>query len=68
MAKKEWYICRGDGRMKEYIEPLWCEDCAYFKCYGMDGEGECKAEHPREDVWYGRPACASFKAKESNNG
>lgn len=20
MAKKEWYICRGDGRMKEYIE------------------------------------------------
>ena len=54
--------------MEEYIKPLWCEDCAYFKCYGMDGEGECKAEHPREDVWYGRPACASFKAKESNNG
>lgn len=33
--------------MEEYIKPLWCEDCAYFKCYGMDGEGECKAE-PRQ--------------------
>ena len=54
--------------MAEYIEPLWCEDCAFFKNFSPDGEGECKAEHPREDVWYGHHACASFKAKENNNG
>ena len=49
---------------ENYTDPLWCEDCRYFLCYGPDGEGECKADNPRSDVWYGRLACAGFKPKE----
>lgn len=52
---------------ENYIDPLWCEDCRYFHAYGMDGEGECKADNPRSDIWYGRLACAGFKPKEKRN-
>lgn len=48
----------------KYGDPLWCEDCELFEGNGLDGEGECKAIHPHNDVWYAHPACADFKPKE----
>lgn len=47
--------------MDNHCDPLWCEDCEYFKSFGMDGEGECSKGE--EDVWYGKPVCAAFKKK-----
>lgn len=49
--------------MAEHIEPLWCEDCIFFKCYGTDGEGECEVR-TSEDVWYAHPICSYFKEKK----
>ena len=55
--------------MAKYIEPLWCEDCAYFQTLGMDGEGKCNAPKPKYDVWYGRPACAAIvELREGERG
>lgn len=42
---------------------LCCEDCAKFEPIGMDGEGVCGADSPRQNVWYGYPACAAFLEK-----
>lgn len=51
-------------RMNGYGEPLWCEDCRYFRPIDMGGEGECDHKNPRSDVWYGRFACSGFEPKE----
>ena len=53
--------------MAEYIEHLWCEDCRFFNCLGMDGEGECEVR-ANENVWYAHPICSDFKAKKTIDG
>lgn len=48
------FIC-ADGR-----EPLWCEECSFFKG-GPDGEGIC--EYDGKPTWYACSLCHNYVSK-----
>ena len=51
------------GMVMPEADVIWCEDCARFHAYGMDGEGECDKHG---STWYGCDAshCPDFEKME----